>query len=153
MNELIILADLGRVRTLKMRSASDDPATKPHLIELEHLGRNFRQQPLHEIVTDQAGRFQQGTAVDRRGGMSYGEEHELGNHLENEAIKEVAAQIEIIVKTEGYPSWLLLAPSPILRRLEAALPRGAKDCLAKSLAGDLTNFPLADLETRFLTDA
>jgi hypothetical protein len=120
MSELFIFADLGRVRPLKLRSASEDPATKPHLIELEDLGKNFRQPRLHEIVTDQAGRFQQGTVVDRRGDMSFGEEHELEDHLENEAIGEVATQIELIVRTAGFPSWLLLAPSPVLRRLEAA---------------------------------
>jgi hypothetical protein len=152
MYELVILTDLGRVRPLKLRPTGDDPAAKSHLVELDHLGKTFNQPPLHEIVTDQAGRFQQGAAVERRGGMSYGEEHELEGHLEHEAIKEVATQIELIVRAEGFPSWLLLAPRPILRRLEAALPRSAADCLAKSVAGDLTNLPLADLESRIFAD-
>ncbi len=152
MYQLVILASLGRVRALKLHSRGDDPADKAHLVELDHLGKSFHQPPLHDIVTDQAGRFQQGASVDRRGGMSYGEEHELAEHLEHEAVKAVAGQIDVIVRAEACPPWLLLAPRPILARLEAALSRDAADSLAKSVAADLTNLPLSELEGRLLAE-
>ena len=57
----------------------------------------MRPASVHQSVSDHAGRFRQGGASASGAGMSYGEEHELEEKLELEALKRVAAKIDEIV--------------------------------------------------------
>ena len=82
--------------------------------------------------------------------MSYGEEHELEAELESQAIHRVAQRIGEIVRGEGNPAWRLVAPQPVLREIQAALPPEVTATIARTEGADLTGHPLADLERRFL---
>ena len=102
MEPLIILADLGNVRVLKYQAGGDDPARKPHLVELPDAVARFHRDTIHEVVTDQAGRFGRSGPIDRRQGMSYGEEHHLEAELEDQAIRRVAKHAgEIVTKVKS----------------------------------------------------
>ncbi len=150
MEKLVIIANLGRVRTLTFRAAGDDPLQKAHLVEAPGSTIDMRPQPIHAVVTDQAGRFSEGAAVDRKGGMSYGEELNLETELEKQALERIAKKVGEIVAEEGYPAWRLAIPQVILPSFLKALPAAARKALGETVTGDLTKLPLPELEKRFL---
>lgn len=150
MQKLLILANSGRVRFLVFKQSGDDPLEKAHLLEGPGSPVEMRPAAIHGTVTDHAGRFRQGGTAGQPGGMSYGEEYELEEQLETEALKRVAAKIDEIVSVAGYPSWQLVAPPTLLPGLRETLPPATLKALAHSETGDLTKLPLADLEKRFL---
>lgn len=150
MEKLIVIANLGRVRPLTFRSAGEDPREKAHLVEVPGSTVEMRPESIGTVVTDKAGRATQSGPVDRKGGMSYGEEHNLKSELEKQALIRIATKIGEIVAAEGNPAWRLVAPQTILQSLQAALPPAAKKALADTVAGDLTSLPLPELEKRFL---
>ena len=150
MESLIILANLGRVRVLRYQKAGDIPQEKPHLVEAPDSTSELRPESVHEVVTDQAGRFTQSGELGRLGGMSCGEEHDLEAELEKKALHRIADRIGAVVADAGFPGWRLAAPSEILPALLEALPGEARKGLARSEPGDFTRASLADLETRFL---
>ena len=149
MQKLLVLANSGRVRFLVYKESGDDPLDKAHLLEGPGSPVEMRTASIHQTVTDHAGRFRQGGASSSKAGMSYGEEYELEEQLEAEALKRVAAKIDEIVSVAGYPGWQLVAPPTILPALREALPDPTRRALTRSETGDLTKLPVADLEKRF----
>ncbi len=150
MEKLIVIANLGRVRTVKFREAGDDPRDKAHLVEAAGSVVEMRLSAISDVVTDQAGRATQSGPVGREAGMSYGEEHNLKTELEKQALERITAKIGEIVAAEGNPPWRLVVPQMILNSLEQALPALARKALVGTLAGDLTSIPLPELEKRLL---
>jgi hypothetical protein len=151
MEKLFIISDLGCVRALKINEPSDDPQVQPHLTEVPGSPAEIRTPALHQVVTDQAGRFPQSGPTDRLAGMSYGEEHHLEDELETQAIQRVAEKIqELAGAAEHCPSWMLIAPGAILPQLREMLPRAMQDSLCRTEPADLTGFPIAALERRLL---
>lgn len=150
MEKLIIIANLGRVRPVKFKPAGEDPVEQAHLVEVPGGKVEMRPGSLRTVVTDQAGRFSQSNAPGVRGGMSYGEEHELKAELARQALQRVAGTIGEMVGREGCPAWRLIAPPTILPALLAILPTAAQRVLAETMTGDWTKLPLAELEKRLL---
>ncbi len=150
MEKLIVIANLGRVRPVKFREAGDDPREKAHLVEVAGSMVEMRPEAIGDVVTDQAGRATQSGPVDRKGGMSYGEEHNLKSELERQALGRIAAKIGQIVAAEANPAWRLVAPQTILESLVEGLPAAARKSLTDTVSGDLTSLPLPELEKRFL---
>ena len=150
MKSLIVIANLGQVRVLKLRPAGDDPLQQEHLFEISSGNGKEPPKAIHEVVTDQSGRFAEGNAAGMRTGMSNGEHLKLEAELQRTAMLKIASQIGTAVIAEGAPPWTLVAPAQILPALKEALPAKAKKSLAETQAGDLTRIPLRDLEERFL---
>lgn len=151
MENLIIIANLGWVRSVKFKPAGDDPADKAHLFEEAGSMVEIRPKMIHQTVTDSAGRFSQGGAVGRRTGMSNGEEHHMEDELQRQTLQRVATRIDEIVAVAGYPAWRLVIPHDMLPKLLTVLPARAHQSLSKSVSGDLTKLPLAELEKRLLS--
>ena len=101
METLIVIANLGRVRSVKFREAGDHPQDRAHLFEDPGSTVEMRPQPIHAVVTDQAGRFSQGGPLDRKAGMSYGEELNLETELQKHALARIAEKISEIVAIGG----------------------------------------------------
>ena len=150
MKKLIIAANLGRIRVLKYREAGLDPIDHEHLLDEPTESGKEHVLSVQEWVTDKAGRFSQGNAAGVEGGMSYGEEHELKDEIERNAMRRVAARIGEIVREEDHPIWVLAAPRSILPRLESMLPVDARQSLEYTVSSDLTRCPLPEMEERFL---
>jgi len=150
MEKLIIIADLGHIRALELRKASDDPQEKDHLIKHSEITLDEHPMSRGEVVTDKSGRFGQGGGAGEAGGMSYGEEHNLASELERKALEHLAERIAGLVSECGNPEWLLVAPQPILPRLQKGLPKTCQACLTETVGGNLTKEPHAKLERRFL---
>ena len=150
MKSLIVIANLGQVRVLKLRPAGDDPVQQEHLTEVPSGHEKDPPKAIHEIVTDQSGRFAKGNPPGVLTGMSAGEHHQLEAEIQRGALLRIAAKIGEAVNDEGTPSWMLVAPPQILPALKDALPAHAKKALGETLAADLTRTPLRELEGRFL---
>lgn len=150
MEKLIIIANRGRVRPVTYKPAGEDPLEQAHLVEVRGNTVKMRPDSVGAVVTDQAGRFGQSNASGRRGGMSYGEEHELEAELDKQAMERVAGKIGEMVEREGYPAWRLIAPPTMMPYLLAILPAAALRVLAGTVTGDWTKLPLAALEKRLL---
>ena len=150
MEKLIIIANLGRVRPVKFKSAGDDPLDQAHLVEVPGGAIELKIEPISGVVTDQAGRFRKGNWGERSG-MSYGEEHEMMAEMERQALERLAATISGIVATEGFPPWRLILPQPVLPALLNMLTPEAHRALSKAEPGDLTKMPIAQLEKRLLS--
>ncbi len=148
----MVIANLGRVRIVKFREAGDDPQSRAHLFEEPGTKVEMRPPPIRAVVSDQAGRFTQGGPLDRKAGMSYGEELNLESELQKQALARVAAKITEIVAAEAYPRWQLVMPREIIPSLLKRLPTSAQLTLAEVITGDLTKLPLRELEHRFLSN-
>ena len=150
MKSLIVIANLGQVRVLKLRPAGDDPLQQEHLLEISSGNGKEPPKAIHEVVTDQSGRFAEGNAAGMRTGMSNGEHLKLEAEIQRTAMLKIAAQIGGAVEAEGSPSWMLVAPSTILPALKKGLSAKARKALAETYTADLTRTPLRELEGRFL---
>ncbi len=150
MKKIIIAANLGNLRVLKLREPGEDPVEQAHLVEETGESGKVHVKSMHETVTDQAGRFARGGAVGFETGMSYGEEHHLQDEIERSALAKIAARVGFVLAAEGHPAWILAAPKAILTRLEQALPAAARKSLLSTVGADLTRCPLAEMEKRFL---
>jgi hypothetical protein len=150
MEKLIVIANLGRVRPVKFREAGEDPQDQAHLFEDPLSTVEMRPQLIHEMVTDQAGRFTQSGPLDRKAGMSCGEELNLETEIQKQALERIAKKIGEIVAAEGYPAWRLVIPQEIMPGIVKNLSAAAHRALAGVEPGDLTKLPLVDLEKRFL---
>ncbi len=150
MENLIIIANLGRVRPVNYKPAGDDPLEEAHLLEEPEDVSEMRPKHIHEVVTDHAGRFRQGMDHNLDAGMSYGEERHLKAELERQALERIANKIGEIVAAKHYPAWRLVFPQENLPSLLEALPAAAHRVLSDVIPGDLTKIPLVDLERRFI---
>lgn len=148
-SQLIIAANLGRVRVLKIHEAGDDPAEQRHLSEERVESLQMHVNSVSEEVTDQAGRFAKGDSATMTRGMSCGEEHHLEEEIERLAVERAARHIDAILRHEQYPHWILAAPQPIAARLKSQLAPDSVDTLDSVVGADLTRCPLPEMEERF----
>lgn len=149
MKELLVIANLGRIRCVKFRQEGEDPIEQEHLMEDATTAVEEHRVTRGEVVTDQSGRFGRSAPAGEGGGMSYGEQHNLNAELERKALQSIAGKIGKLVAEEGNRHWSLAAPQPILRRLEKALPAACRAALVQTIGADLTKESLAKLEKRF----
>jgi len=139
---VLILANLGEMKVYDAipRDLEAEAGLKPENVKLDLVDeRNYvlTHWKLHEIVTDQAGRFKggsQGRGTFSRG--SIGERHSLVNEIEEEVIREIAKDISNIATNKNVP-WYLIMPNTIYKRVMNLVSPAAKEKLIKSLEKDL----------------
>ena len=148
---LFIIADLENLRMFHTRETPPDGCE--HLEEIEIDDPPTKSEPIHDQVSDQAGRFPKGVPGGTQGGMGYGEAH--GRILEEERrqIRALAEKIEKLVTAEACEVWRLAAPSKINGRLVGLLSEPVRERLTLNLHADLTKLPIRDIETRLLPAA
>ena len=142
-DKLIIVADLGRVKAYRITHDSLSPTPRLELVEdLEMTEAHGR---LLDKVTDKAGRFPgNGTGP---GGMSIGENHNLGLETERRLLKKVAERIDSLVKNERV--WYLAAVKEINPRVLENLSPAARQTLSKNISADLIKTPKEQLLSHF----
>ncbi len=149
MEKMIVVADLGRLRAFRL--APEDPLDggNVHAHEVEISPLDEQPESVHEMVTDQAGRFARGSRVGRMTGMSRSEANGMLAEQEARLIKLLASRIESLAAGFGTSEWTLVAPDRICKRLESTLGAGVKDSLCQVEKADLTHASLQDIEKRF----
>ena len=103
---------------------------------------------LVDKVTDMAGRFPSGDSTNGSG-MSNGERHNIALDIERRLVKQIAAGINRIVKTDNGTTWYFAAPSTINQRLLDELKPEVKNRLTKNVAADLTKIDKSELLSHF----
>lgn len=142
-DKLIVVADLGRVKAYRV--TRDDMSTSSRLELVDDVELTEAHGRLLEKVTDKAGRFPgNGTGP---GGMSIGENHNLGLETERRLLKKVAERIDALVKNER--GWYLAAVKEINPRVVESLSPGARATLQKNVSADLIKTPKDQLLSHF----
>ena len=142
-DKLIVVADLGRIKAYRV--TRDDMSTTSRLELVDDVELTDAHGRLLEKVTDKAGRFPgNGTGP---GGMSIGENHNLGLETERRLLKKVVERIDGLVKNERV--WYLAAVKEINPRVVESLSAGARQTLAKNISADLIKTPKDQLLSHF----
>ena len=110
MSQMIIVADLGRLRVLVEKEEFSPSGPRQHLAELSSEELDSKPQPIHDVVTDQQGRFGKGDG-GQNPGAGIAENHQLESELENRSIKALAQRIDGVVADHAPSSWMLVAPA------------------------------------------
>lgn len=147
LNTLVVVADLGTIRAFRTRMTHPD---QQHLLEIDVPGQPPVREPIHDQVSDQAGRFPAGTANSEPGGMAHGDIHGKTAEDERRQLKEVAVTVEEVVNQEHFEAWRLAAPKAINNRLTALLSEEIRERLVLNLHADFTKLPIQEIEERLL---
>ncbi|MEA3418355.1 MAG: host attachment protein [Campylobacterota bacterium] len=139
---VVILANLGEMKVYDAmpRDLEAEAGVKPKNVKLDLVDNRdyvLTHWKLHEIVTDQAGRFKggsQGRGTFSRG--SIGERHSLEQEIEEKVVQEVAKDISQIVMDKK-ASWYLAMPETIYKRVMDIISPAAKEKLVKALDKDM----------------
>jgi len=130
-NTLVIVADLGE---LKAYSIEEHEGVVNGEIKISHSlkllnDENFIEgrKKVGEVVSDQAGRFGQGNP----------ENHNLESEKEHRTIKEIAADIDIIVNAIKPEQLFLAFPKEHNQELLNMLSESSKAVLTKNITSDL----------------
>jgi hypothetical protein len=116
MEKLIVIASPGRVRRMQYQESGDGFLGHAHLVEAPDSMIEIHPQHRGAVVTDTAGRLGQSSSLERKAGMTYGEEHNLEIELENQTLRQVAATINGLLANADFPPWSLVFP-------QAQIPR------------------------------
>ena len=119
MKKLLLITDLGRIRSLQFKKAGDDPAEKDHLVE--HINRPISA-PKGQLVTDTSGKFNRGSAAGEGKAMSHASYGKLEEEMEKRSLEQVADEISSVVSNGNCHTFTLVAPKQILKRLTNTLP-------------------------------
>lgn len=147
MNELVIVADLGKLKAFRivkdpMKLASD---------KVEMIREICTQEPhakASDKFADSAGRFYLGggTAGTAAG---YGEPHAIESEEERRAIKLLADTISALVQKEGCKKWHVALDKSINHQVLAILPPEIKARLAGNVNANLTKTDKARIMEHF----
>jgi len=153
-NEIVILANLGELKVYEAapRDLEAEAGLKPENVKLDLIdNRDYvaTHWKLHEIVTDQAGRFKggsQGRGTFSRG--SIGEKHTIEAEVEEKVVQQIAKDISDIVNEKGV-KWYLAMPETIYGRIIGKVSPAAQEKLVKSLELDLMKVDKTELVELF----
>ncbi len=117
--DLVIVGNLGEIRVYKAnpRDLEAEAGLKPENIKLDLVEAfNYPKShwELHEIVSDEAGRFRLDAS---KNGANIGEDHNLENKLKMDAMKLLAEDIAKIVEKEDVKRYFLALPGSYFNKV------------------------------------
>lgn len=133
MKKIIIVADLGHFKAYEV---SKNPLESPR-IELKRsydiIGAHGR---MREKLSDEAGRF--AMKGGKKGLKGYGEPHNIELENRKKLIKQIASDINELIKNEKPSEWHLAASKSINNQILDNLEPAIKELLGKNIMADLT---------------
>jgi len=140
---VIVVGALGELKAYKVvesqREVNGELKTYYHPELITDLDFIDAHKKLHEVVTDEAGRF----------GHNIGEEHELQNERKERIIKDAAKVIQQLIDTLKPKSVLLSYTKAYAHKLEEALDSATKAKIKKIVPADLIKTPANALLEHF----
>jgi protein required for attachment to host cells len=97
----------------------------------------------HEQGSDRAGRAFAGAGNPRRSGMAQPDWHDIEEH---KFAREVAGALEAVVRTNGAPALVIVAPARTLADLRQAFHDDVKKKIVAEIDKDLTKHPVHEIE-------
>ncbi len=151
---IVILANLGELKVYEAmpRDLEAEAGLKPQNVKLDLINdKNYiaSHQKLHEVLSDQAGRFKggsQGRGSFSRG--SIGEKHTIENEIEEDVIREIADDISKIITEKNAPVYLAM-PDMISKRVTERMSPQAKEKVLKTVEKDLMKTDKTELIALF----
>jgi len=151
---IVILANLGELKVYEAmpRDLEAEAGLKPTHIKLDLIDDKCYSEShkkLHEILTDQAGRFKggsQGRGTFTQG--SIGEKHTIEQELEEDVLRELANDISGIIKEKNAPTYLAM-PDMICKRVMDRMTPEAKEKVVKAVEKDLMKANKTELPELF----
>lgn len=147
--KIVIIADMAHLRAFRFAIDPDEEEARLRACEIEVDPLPDIPQPIHNLVSDQAGRFPRGEGTTKSTGMEQGEAHSREQERERRLIQALAERINRILVEADVPKWNLAAPRSICNRVRAALDPAVRDALTRVEMVDLTKEPLLEIEARF----
>lgn len=147
MNELIIVADLGKLKAYRiikdpLKLASDKVEVIQEITTRESHAK------ASDKFTDAAGRFYLGGGIAGTA-SGYGEPHTAASEEERRAIKLLVEEICGLVQKEGCKKWHVALDKSISNQVLAILPPEIKARLGKNISANLTRTDKARLMDHF----
>ncbi|MCF6206332.1 MAG: host attachment protein [Sulfurovum sp.] len=151
---IVILANLGELKIYeaKPRDLEAEAGLKPDHVKLDLIhDKNYIEshKKVHDVVTDQAGRFKggsQGKGTFTQG--SIGEKHTLEQEMEEDVIRQIAEDISSIIVEKNARAYLAM-PETIFKRVTEQLSSEVKAKLVKTLEKDLMKVDKTELVDLF----
>lgn len=151
---IVIVANLGELKVYEAmpRDLEAEAGLKPANVKLDLVDEkrySESHQKLHEILTDQAGRFKgggQGRGTFTRG--SIGEKHTIEQGIEEDVLRELAGDISEIITKKSVPAYLAM-PDMIFKRVMDRISHEAKQKVAKTVEKDLMKVSKTELPELF----
>ena len=147
---IVILANLGELKVYeaKPRDLEAEAGLKPDHIKLEMINnKNYIEshKKLHEILTDQAGRFKGGSQAKGNFSQgSIGEKHTIEQEIESDVIRDIAKDISEIIISKNAPAYLAM-PEAIFKRVYEQIDTEAKSKLIKTVEKDFMKVDKSEL--------
>jgi len=101
----------------------------------------------HEQGTDRPGSTVESAGTHRRSSVSQTDWHHLEEHR---FVERVAAALEHVVRARDVPAVVIAAPPRTLADLRIAFHADVKKRIVAEVGKDLTNHPVAEIETHLL---
>ena len=147
---IVILANLGELKVYEAmpRDLEAEAGLKPGNVKLDLIDEKIygeSHQKLHEILSDQAGRFKggsQGRGTFSRG--SIGEKHTIEQEIEEDVLRELAKDISDIITEKNVPAYLAI-PEVISKRVLERISPQAKEKIVKTVEKDIMKVDKTEL--------
>jgi len=152
---IVIVANLGELKVYEAmpRDLEAEAGMKPANVKLDLVDEkrySESHQKLHEILTDQAGRFKgggQGRGASFTRG-SIGDRHTIEQEIEESVLRELSTDISEIITKKSVPVYLAMPDMIFKRVMDRILPE-AKQKVAKTVEKDLMKVNKTELPELF----
>ena len=145
-SHVIITANLGSLRAYRITETSlvhRRPGELIRKIEYEAAHRK-----LSDVVTDRQGRFA-GSGVAGTPSRASGEHHHLLEEMKKKAVKQIAHDIDGIIKHSDAEKYHLALPKLISKDVVSQLSKSSQNKITKTIAADIVKEPVGELRERF----
>jgi hypothetical protein len=133
MNKVIITVDLGHFKAYRV-TKNPMESTRVELIDsYDTIGGHEK---LGEMLTDQAGSF--GLSGGKKGVKGHGEPHNIGLETDKRLMKQIARDINRVIRNEQCEKWYLAASKTLNNQIVEYLSPEVKSTLGKKITADLT---------------
>lgn len=151
---IVIVADLGELKAFNVKKkegvVENEMKVSYSLETLNDINYIDAHQRVQDNVSDSAGRLGSSVSPNAgKSGSSIGENHNLKTERRRRSIKDVANDINMIVKNEKPRQLLLAFPQESNAQLIDALTQETKNVLVKNIASDLINTRTTEILSHF----
>jgi hypothetical protein len=143
---LILVADRGSLKAYRVNQTPTRGASLQLTQAFDITDAHGR---YDDKLTDEAGRFPVSDGATSRHANSIAERTALETETDRRICKQLAQQIEELVRREGRDGWSFAAPSSIHGAIVDLLSNEIRDCIVEHVKSDLVKIESAKLPKYF----